>query len=91
MQNFDFLPLSRNVLIDEKVFSIYHLASSIVTPVVGAHEFYILIHDSVKDNDYKNIYRNDLLKFHGLSSISLEQSLLEIAYLGFGYSKEYSF
>jgi hypothetical protein len=36
MQNFDFLPLSTNVLIDEKVFSIYHLASSIATPVVGA-------------------------------------------------------
>src|SRR5918994_2613045 len=55
------------------------------------YEFYVLIHDSVKDNDYKNIYRNDLLKFHGLLSISLEQSLLEIVYVGFGYSKEYSF
>ena len=72
MQNFDFLPLSTNVLIDEKVFSI--LSSCLLNCYSSGwsnYEFYILIHDSVMDNEYKNIYRNDLLKFHALSSIIL--------------------
>ncbi len=47
----------------KKFFPFYHPASAIATPVVGEIEFYILIHDTVKDNEYKNIYRNDPLNF----------------------------